>query len=195
MVQLPEVHSRFGRPTERSPRAQNPDAKSRGTRDNAVRLHHVESTRVPILHAAPSPPQFPDLLHRLAKGQSHRPSDFLSGHAYEDRKWEHRGDYAHEAGPVHGICGAHGVHETVDVRDIQTTGGGCGLRVGQGKKSMEYLRGWPRSFRSQRRPEDDYSPGRGEMAQDDGTRGGTFHGEMDRCRKSGLGYGMQYFLY
>ena len=22
------------------------------------------------------------------------------------------------------------------------------------------------------------------MAQDDGTRGGTFHGEMDRCRES-----------
>ena len=32
MVQLPEVHPRTVRPTERSPRAQNPDAKSRGTR-------------------------------------------------------------------------------------------------------------------------------------------------------------------
>ena len=26
--------------------------------------------------------------------------------------------------------------------------------------------------------------GPGEMAQDGGTRGGTFHGEIDRCRKS-----------
>ena len=34
MVQLPEVHPRTLRPTERSPRAQYPDAKSRGTRDN-----------------------------------------------------------------------------------------------------------------------------------------------------------------
>ena len=42
MVQLPEVHPRTVRPTERPPRAQNPDAKSRGTRDNAVRLRHVE---------------------------------------------------------------------------------------------------------------------------------------------------------
>ena len=28
------------------------------------------------------------------------------------------------------------------------------------------------------------SPGRGGMAQDGGTRGGTFHGEMNRCRQS-----------
>ena len=31
---------------------------------------------------------------------------------------------------------------------------------------------------------DDCSPGRGAMAQNRGTRGGTFHGEMDRCRGS-----------
>ena len=43
MAQLPKVHPRAARPTERSARAQNPDAKSRGTRDNAVRLRHVES--------------------------------------------------------------------------------------------------------------------------------------------------------
>ena len=36
MVQLPEVHPRTVRPTERSPRAQNPDAKSRGTRDSCI---------------------------------------------------------------------------------------------------------------------------------------------------------------
>ena len=38
---------------------------------------------------------------------------------------------------------------------------------------------------------DDYSPGRGEMAQNSGTRGGTFHGEMDRRRKC-LGWTMAY---
>ena len=86
MVQLPEVHSRTVRPTERSPRAQNPDAKSRGTQDNAVRLRHVEPTRVPPRHAAPSLPQVLDSLHRLAKAQSRRPPDFLSGHAYQDGK-------------------------------------------------------------------------------------------------------------
>ena len=86
MAQLPEVHPRAVRPTERSPRAQNPDAKSRGTRDNAVRLRHVESARVPLRHAAPSPPQVLDSLHRLAKAQSRRPPDFLSGHAYQDGK-------------------------------------------------------------------------------------------------------------
>ena len=67
LVQLPEVHTRTVRPTERSPRAQNQDAKSRGTRDNAVRLRHVKPARVPLRHAVPSPPQVLDFLHRLAK--------------------------------------------------------------------------------------------------------------------------------
>ena len=44
--------------------------------------------------------------------------------------------------------------------------------------------GRPQSFRYQRRPVGDCGPGRGGMAQDRGTRGGTFHGEMDRCRES-----------
>ena len=44
--------------------------------------------------------------------------------------------------------------------------------------------GRPQSFRHQRRPVDDCSPGRGGMAQNGGTRGGTFHGEMDRWRES-----------
>ena len=86
MVQLPKVHPRTVRRTERSPRAQNSDAKSRGTRDNAVRLRHVKPARVPLRHAALSPPQVLDSLHRLAKAQSRRPPDFLSGHACQDGK-------------------------------------------------------------------------------------------------------------
>ena len=63
MVQLPEVNLRTVRSTEEcSPRAQNPDAKSRSTRDNSVRLRHVEPARVPLRHAAPSPPQILDTL-------------------------------------------------------------------------------------------------------------------------------------
>ena len=86
-VQLPEVHPPTVRPTERSSRAQAPDAKSRGTRDNGVRLRHVESARVPLRHAAPSPPQvLYSLLHRLAKAQSLPQPDFLSGYAYQDGK-------------------------------------------------------------------------------------------------------------
>ena len=81
MLQLSEVHSRTVRPTERSPRAHDQDAKSRGTSDNVVRRRHVESARVPLTHAAPSPPQL-----RLAKEQSHRPPDFLSGNPHGDRK-------------------------------------------------------------------------------------------------------------
>ena len=44
--------------------------------------------------------------------------------------------------------------------------------------------GRPQSFRYQRRPVDDRSPGPGGMVQDGETRGGTFNGEMDRCRES-----------
>ena len=36
---------------------------------------------MPLRHAAPSPSQVPDSLHRLAKERSRRPPDFLSGHA------------------------------------------------------------------------------------------------------------------
>ena len=67
-------------------RAQNPDAKSRSTQDNVVRLRHVEPARVPLRHASPSSPQFLDSLHRLAKAQSRRPPDLLSGHACQDGK-------------------------------------------------------------------------------------------------------------
>ena len=86
MVQLPEVHSQTVRPTERSPRAQNSDAKSRGTRDTVVRLRHVESARVLLRHAAPSPPQLPDSLHRLVKVKTWGPPDLLCGHVYQDGK-------------------------------------------------------------------------------------------------------------
>ena len=79
MVQLPEVQPRTVRPTERSPRAQTPDAQSRGTRDNVVRLRHVKPAHVPLRHAAPSPPQLPDLLHRLAKkNRADHPISYLN---------------------------------------------------------------------------------------------------------------------
>ena len=83
-------------PTERSSRRyQNTYSKSRGTRDSAVRLRHVEPARVPLRHAAPSPPQIPGSLYRLAEELSRRPSDFLSGHVYQDGKLGHRGDFTH----------------------------------------------------------------------------------------------------
>ena len=66
-MQLPEVHPRTVRPTERSPGAQNLDAKSRGTRNNYERLRHVELARVPLRHAALSPLQLTNCLHRWRK--------------------------------------------------------------------------------------------------------------------------------
>ena len=76
----------YDRPSAPLELAQNPDAQSRDTRNNAVRLRHVELARVPLRHAAPSPPQVFDSLYRLAKEQSRRPPDFLSGNAYKDGK-------------------------------------------------------------------------------------------------------------
>ena len=63
-------------------------------------------------------------------------------------------------------------------------GGGRELRGGAGQIVDEVFPGRPQRFRYQRRPvEGCSSPGRGGMAQDGGTRGGTFHGEKDRCRE------------
>ena len=85
---------------------------------------------------------------------------------------------------VCGICGAHGGYETAEVRDVQRNGGGRGLCGGPEKKVDEVFPGRSQSFRHQRRPMDDCSPGRGGMAQNSGTRGATFHGKIDRCRKN-----------
>ena len=86
IVQLREVHPRTVQLTECFPQARNPNAKIQRTRDIALRLRNVEPTRVPLRHAAPSPSQLPDSLHRLAKEQSHRPPYFLSRHPTEDGK-------------------------------------------------------------------------------------------------------------
>ena len=82
------------------------------------------------------------------------------------------------------ICGAHGGYDTAEVRDVRRNGGGRGLCGGPGKKMDGVFPGRPQSFRHRRRPVDDCSPGRGEMAQNGGTRGGIFYGKMDRSRKN-----------
>ena len=139
---------------------------------------------MPLRYAASSPPQLSGSLHRLAKEQFHRPPGFLSGYAYQNGKCEHRSDYPQEEDLVRGICGAHGSHETAKVRGVRTTGGERGLRGRAGKRVNGVFPGRPQSFRYQRRPVDDCRPGRRVIAQDDRTRGGTFHDEMDRCRES-----------
>ena len=70
------------------------------------------------------------------------------------------------------------------MRDVWRTVGGRRLRWGAEKRVGGVFPGRPQSFPYERRPVDDCSPGRGGIAQDGGTRGGTFHGEMDRCRES-----------
>ena len=68
--------------------------------------------------------------------------------------------------------------------DIRKKSGGRGLCGGPGKRVDGVFPGLTQSFRHQRRPVNDCSPGREGMAQDGGTRGGTFHDKMDRCSES-----------
>ena len=70
------------------------------------------------------------------------------------------------------------------MRDVRRNGGGCGLCGGPGKRMDGVFPRRPHSFRYQRRPVDDCSPGRGVTAQNGRTKGGTFHDEMDRCREN-----------
>ena len=70
------------------------------------------------------------------------------------------------------------------MRDDWRIGGVRGL-CGEPRKVVDgVFPGRPQNFRHQRRPVDDCNPGRERIAQNGGTRGGTFHGEMDRCRGS-----------
>ena len=63
-------------------------------------------------------------------------------------------------------------------------GGADCVGGGAVKRVDRVFTGRPQGFRHHRRPVEDWSPGRGEMAQDGGTRVGAFHGEIDRCRES-----------
>ena len=81
---------------------------------------------------------------------------------------------------------------TAEVRDVHRNGGEQGPRGGPGKRVDGVFPGRPQSFRHQRQPVDDCSPGQGGMAQNGRIRGGTFCGKMDHCReKPELEYGMQ----
>ena len=66
---------------------------------------------------------------------------------------------------------------------FEENGSGSGLCWGPEKRVDGVFPGRPQSFRHQRRLVDDCSPGREAMTQNGRTRGGTFHGKMDRCRK------------
>ena len=176
MVQLPEVHPRTVRPTERSPRAQNPDAKSRDTRDNAVRLCHAEPARVPPRHAAPSPPQVLDSLHRLTNtiAPTTRFPIWTRLSRREVRALKRL--YAGGGSCLRNLWRAWRIRDC-QVRDVRrnlNNGGGHGLCGGPGKRVDGMFLGRSQSFRHQRRPVDDCSPGRGGMAQNGRTRGGIF---------------------
>ena len=67
------------------------------------------------------------------------------------------------------------------MHDVRRIGGGRGLCGGPGKRVDRVLTG---RFRHQRADQWTMLPGRGGMAQNGGTRGERFYGEMDHCRES-----------
>ena len=82
------------------------------------------------------------------------------------------------------VARAWRIRDSAEVRDVRRNGGGRGL-CGRPRKRVDgVFPGRPQSFRHQRRPVDDCSPGQGGMVQNGRTRGGTFHGKMGRCRKN-----------
>ena len=135
--------------------------------------------------AEPNPPQLLASLHQLAKGNcTEHPISYLdtlinmgseSIDAIMRRRW---------------ILFAVFVARREDTRLSKCVMFGELMRGAGCAGSQKYIwigclsPGRPQSFRYQRRPADDISRGRGEMTQDGGTRGGTFHGEMDSCRES-----------
>ena len=66
--------------------------------------------------------------------------------------------------------------------DVRNSGGG--LRGEPEIRVDGMFPGRSQSFRHQHQPVDDCRPERGGMAQDGGTRGGMFHGEMDCYREN-----------
>ena len=91
---------------------------------------------------------------------------------------------------------ARRIRETAEVRDVRRNDEGRGMCGGPEKRVDGVFPGRPQRFRHQRRPVDDCSPGRGGMAQNGRTRGGTFHGEINGSvhKKTRLDYGgMQWY--
>ena len=160
--------------------------ESRGTQDNAERLRHVEPVRVSLRHASPSPSQLSNTLNWLAKKQSRRPLlDFLFGHAYQDGGCKSIEVTSRRRRILFAAFVAR--MEDTSLPKCVIFGKlveGAGCVGGVGERADGVFRQRPMSFRHQRRPVDHYSPGRGGMAQDSRIRGGTFHGEMNRCRES-----------
>ena len=137
-----------------------------------------------LRHAAPSLPQRPDSLHRMAKtNRADHPIcylDMLMKTASESIEATLRRRRILLAGFVARVEGTR-LPKCVMFGELV---GGTDCVGGQEKKWMGVFPERPQSYRHRRRPVDDCSPGQGGMAQEGGTRSGTFHGEMDRCRES-----------
>ena len=148
---------------------------------------------MPLRHGAPSPPQLPDSLHRLMKERSRRPLsifylDTLIKTGSESIKATLRRRRILFAGFVVRMEDNTRLPKRVMFGELVR-----GLFGGPGKRADWVFPGRPQSFWHQRRPVDDCLSGRGRMAQDGGTRGGTFVSWRNGLpqRKPGLDYGMQ----
>ena len=185
MVQLSEVHPPTVRLTECPPCAQNPDVKSQGTRDKAVRLrltwisrachydtlrraHHSFLTRYigrQDNNSTDHPISYLDTLKNMGNESvdaimRERRMILLAG--FMARMEDTRLPNGVMFGRVMGGAGCGGGGEKNGWGVSWMTSELSVLKPASGRL-------WPRT--------------RG-MAQDGGTRGGGFHGGMDRCRES-----------
>ena len=185
MVQLPEVHPRNVRPTERFPRAQNPDAKSREVLETM--LYGCVTWSPPACHYDTLRRVHHRFLIRCIGWRKHNRADHPI--FYLDRLIKTGSESIEVTLRWRRILFAGFVARMEDTRlpkSARCSEKRWGTRAVSGARKIVdgVFPGRPQSFRHQRRPVDDCSPGQGGKAQNGRTRGGTFHGEMDRCRES-----------
>lgn len=142
----------------------------------------LKSATMLLRYAASSPLKLPDPLHRVAKAQRYRPTDFLTRHIHNNGVREYRVDTAQDANPFRGHCREHGRHETFEGRYVRRTRGSASSAGEKGGKMDGVSSGRPQSLWHQDRPVDDDCPVQRGGKQGSKTRSGTIRGrESQRC--------------
>ena len=188
LVQLPEVHTRTVRPTERSPRAQSPVLRTEVL--ETIMLYGCVTLSPRACHYDTLRRAHHRFLTRCIGWRMHNRADHPI--SYRDTLVKTGSESIEATLRRRRILVAGFVARMEDARlpkcvmfGEMVEGASC--VGGQEKEWIRVFPGRPQSFRHQRRPVDDCSPGRRGMAQNGRTRGETFHGKMDRCRKKQQG--------
>ena len=183
MGQLPEVHPRTVRPTKRSPRAQNPDATSRGTR---TMLYGCVTWSPRACHYGTLHRTHHRFLTRCIGWRKHNRADHPI--SYLNKLMKTGSESIEATLRRRRILFAEFVARMEDTRLPKCVMFGemvgSADYVGVRKKSGQVV-SWTTSELSASTPTSGrLQPRTRGMAQNGRTRGGTFHDGMDRCRES-----------